>query len=102
MATNNATTGTDNIVQPRQLATDTLVISSNSNQIQATDVFDGGAGTDTILISGAAGVAVRPSADRLPFKNYEGLSFNNTTGTSSVTLSASQIWCRTWGSFRSH
>jgi Ca2+-binding RTX toxin-like protein len=91
-ATSSATTGTDNIVQTSTV--DTLVVT-NTNQIQAADSFDGGAGIDAIVISGLAGVtidlsvaAVSPTAG---FRNYEGLNFDNTSGTSTVTFNAAQF-----------
>jgi Ca2+-binding RTX toxin-like protein len=92
LASNPATTGTDNIVQTS--AADTLVVTSTT-QIQAADSFDGGAGTDAIVISGAAGVTVDLSGAGVTattgFRNYEGLTFDNTSGTTTATFSAAQF-----------
>ena len=92
MANNNASTGNDNIVQGS--GADTLTIT-NQNQLNANDFFNGGAGDDTINISRLSGLTVdlsvvTTSATR-GFHNYEGLSFNNTSGTSGATLNAAQF-----------
>jgi Ca2+-binding RTX toxin-like protein len=92
LASSSATTAKDTIVQTS--SADTLIVT-NTNQIQSTDSFDGSSGIDTILISGAAGVVVdlsaAPPSASTGFRNYEGLSFDNSSGTSGVTLNASQI-----------
>jgi Ca2+-binding RTX toxin-like protein len=91
-ANNNATTSKDTITQTT--GSDTLTVTS-SGQIVSTDKFDGAAGTDTIVISGTSGVTVNLSTAGVTsttgFKNYEALSINNTSGTSTVTLNANQI-----------
>ncbi|NJM29613.1 MAG: DUF4347 domain-containing protein [Rhizobiales bacterium] len=87
-----ATVATDNIVQ--SAGTDTLSVSSTA-AIQAADFFDGGDGSDAIVIAAAAGASIDLSgAGTSPttgFHNYESLSFNNSSGTSAVTLDADQF-----------
>jgi len=89
MANYNATTSTDTNTQTT--GADTLTVT-NTNQIQSTDVFDGAAGTDSIIISGTSGVTVNlTAAATTTFKNYEGITFDNTSGTSSATFNASNF-----------
>ena len=92
MATNSDTTGVDNITQGS--GNDTITITAQAD-IQSTDYFNGGAGTDTILVSSATGVAIDISSMTVSgttgFHSYEGVAFNNTSGTSSLTLNAAQI-----------
>src|SRR5262245_44361678 len=92
MANLSATTGTDNNTQTA--GTDTVTVS-NTNQIQSGDFFDGAGGADAIVISGSTGVSVNLSGAgtgaSTGFHNYEGLTFNNTSGTSMATLSSAQF-----------
>ena len=92
LASNAATTATDLITQTANA--DTLIVTS-TGQIQAADLFDGAGGLDTILVSGAAGVTVDLSGagttQATGFRNHEILSFNNTSGTTTVTLNAAQF-----------
>ena len=89
---NNATTSVDNITQ--SVGADTLTVTATT-QIQATDLFDGAAGTDAILISGSAGVTVDISAAGITtgvgLRNLEALNFDNSSGTSTLTVSAAQF-----------
>ncbi|MBI2717512.1 MAG: DUF4347 domain-containing protein [Rhizobiales bacterium] len=89
---NNATTSTDNITQ--STGADTLTVTATT-QIQAADFFDGAAGSDAIVISGATGVTVSlagaGTSGTTGFHNYEGLTFDNTSGTSTVTLAGAQF-----------
>ena len=88
----NATTSIDSLVQTTG---QDVLIFTKSAQAEAADFFDGGGGVDTILISGAAGVSVNLNAasvsDSTGLHNYEVLSFDNTSGTSSVKLDAAQF-----------
>src|SRR3990172_9655055 len=93
MANFNATTGTDNPTLTNNADTVTV---TNTDQIQATDFFDGLNGTDAIVIGTAgAGVNVDLSAAGTDathgFHNFERLTFTNTSGTSTATLSAAQF-----------
>ncbi|MDH2348678.1 VCBS domain-containing protein, partial [Bradyrhizobium sp. SSUT77] len=92
MANNNDSTGVDNITQTS--GNDTITITLQAD-IQANDYFNGGNGTDTVLISSVTGVAIDISSmginSTTGFHNYESLAFNNTSGTSSLTLNAAQI-----------
>jgi trimeric autotransporter adhesin len=89
MANNNATTNVDNITQTT--ANDTLTFTA-TNQVNATDVFDGNTGTDGILLSGSNGVAINfTAASVTAFKNYEQLIFGNSSGTTTATFNANQF-----------
>ncbi|MER9332305.1 DUF4347 domain-containing protein, partial [Mesorhizobium sp. M0488] len=92
LATNSATTGTDNISQTG--GGDTLLVSA-TNQIQAADYFNGANGSDIILISALAGGAIDLSAAGSDashgFHNYESLAFNNTSGTTTAIFNSSQF-----------
>ena len=93
MANNNATIGMDTISQTS--GDDTLTVTA-TNQIQAADLFDGAGGNNSIVIGAAgAGVSVDLSAAGTDgthgFHNYEGLTFANTSGTSTATLNAAQF-----------
>jgi Ca2+-binding RTX toxin-like protein len=83
-----ATTGVDNITQ--MSGADTLTVT-NTNQIQATDFFNGGAGIDTILFDAVSGANIDFSVGGPVFNSYEALNFNNSSGLSSATFSASQF-----------
>jgi Ca2+-binding RTX toxin-like protein len=89
MSDNNATIATDNITQTG--GPDTLTVT-DSNQFQGTDFFDGGLGTDAIVI-GTLGAGVIVNIIGLPdathgFHNYEAITFKNTSGFSAVSLAA--------------
>ena len=93
MANFNATTGVDNVDLGN--GTDSVTVT-NTNQIQIGDYFQGGNGTDDIIISGASGVSVNLSgagttAGTSGFNDFERLVFNNTSGTSGATLSSGQF-----------
>jgi hypothetical protein len=93
MANFNATTGVDNVDLGN--GTDSVTVT-NTNQIQIGDYFQGGNGTDDIIISGASGVSVDLSgagttAGTSGFNDFGRLVFNNTSGTSGATLSSGQF-----------
>ncbi|RUV54109.1 DUF4347 domain-containing protein, partial [Mesorhizobium sp. M5C.F.Ca.IN.020.29.1.1] len=94
LATYNATTGQDNFTGDS--ANDTVVVS-DTNQIQSSDTFDAGAGTDAIQIGATAisPVSVDLSAagtdDGRGFLGFEALTFLNLAGTSSATFSSAQF-----------
>ena len=92
MANNNAVNGADNITQTS--GTDTLTFT-NTNQVDAQDFFDGGGNTDAIVISSATGLSFNFTTYGTDathgFHNYEALTFNNTSGTSSGTFNAAQF-----------
>ena len=94
MANFNATSGTD--TQTQGNGSDSVTFTA-ANQIDATDFFDGGSGggSDTIIVSGAAGLTIDFSVAGTDsthgFHNYDDLSFNNSSGTSSATFNANQF-----------
>ena len=92
LATFNATTGVDDLTGGNP--GDTFVVT-DTNQIQAADRFDGGGGTDTVLVGTASGVDVdltAAAADGVNgFLNIEEIAFANTSGTSTVTVNADQF-----------
>ncbi|WP_287328570.1 DUF4347 domain-containing protein [Mesorhizobium sp.] len=93
LATYNATTGQDNFTGDS--ANDTVVVS-DTNQIQSSDTFNAGAGTDAIQIGATAisPVSVDLSAagtDGRGFLGFEALTFLNLAGTSSATFSSTQF-----------
>ena len=92
LATFNATTGVDDLTGGNP--GDTFVVT-DTNQIQAADRFDGGDGTDTVLVGTASGVDVdltAAAADGVNgFLNMEEIAFANTSGTSTVTVNADQF-----------
>ena len=92
-ATFTATTGTDNSVL--STGADTVTVT-NTTQINSTDIFNGGAGTDTIVIGVLdAGVSVALSAaatnGSAGFLSFEAIQFLNTSGTSTATFAAGQF-----------
>ena len=92
LATFNATTGVDDLTGGNP--GDTFVVT-DTNQIQSADRFDGGDGTDTVLVGTASGVDVdltAAAADGVNgFLNMEEIAFANTSGTSTVTINADQF-----------
>jgi Ca2+-binding RTX toxin-like protein len=98
------TSGTDTISLTGSTGTEIIVGSSqvdrfvvtDSNQVSATDRYNGGAGND-ILQVGVAGVGTSidfttAAADGVNgFLSVEGIAFANTSGTSSATLNATQF-----------
>src|SRR5258708_7059118 len=94
MATFTATTGTDTFTGTGT-NNDTFLVTATS-QVVAADTFNGAGGTDTIQIGAVgAGVSVNLSSAATNgtqgFLSIEGLSFANTSGTSTVTLSSAQF-----------
>ena len=86
-------TGAETIVGSSQI--DRLVVGATT-QVQATDRYDGGADTDVLQIGVAgAGTAINLSAAASDgvngFVNIEGLTFVNTSGTSTATFNAAQF-----------
>jgi Ca2+-binding RTX toxin-like protein len=74
---------------------DTLIVS-NATQVQATDRYDGGADNDAVQIGLAgAGTSISLTAAASNgidgFVNIEGITFVNTSGTSTATFSSSQF-----------
>ena len=98
------TSGTDTITLTGSTGTEVLVgstqidrfVVSDSNQVSATDRYNGGTGNDILQI-GVAGVGTSidlgtAAADGVNgFLSIEGIAFVNTSGTSSATLNATQI-----------
>ena len=92
-ATFTATTGNDN--PTLSTGADTVTVT-NTTQINAADIFNGGAGTDTIEIGVVgAGVSVNLSAaasnGSAGFLSFETIQFLNTSGTSTATFAAGQF-----------
>ncbi|MEB3167976.1 MAG: Ig-like domain-containing protein, partial [Synechococcaceae cyanobacterium] len=87
-----ATTSTDTWTGD---GTNEILTFNNTGLVQATDRFDGGAGTDTILISSASGLAVDASSAGTTattgFLNMEAIRFDNSSGMSSATFAAAQF-----------
>ena len=74
---------------------DTLIVS-NTTQVQATDRYDGGTDTDSIQIGVAgAGTSISLTAAATNgidgFVNVEGITFVNTSGTSTATFNSTQF-----------
>jgi Ca2+-binding RTX toxin-like protein len=94
LATYNATTGQDNFTGDS--ANDTVAVTDTS-QIQSSDVFNAGAGTDAIQVgsSSLTPVTVDLSAAGTDgihgFLGFEALKFLNLSGTSSATFSSAQF-----------
>lgn len=92
MTTNRATSAIDTIIQGG--GDDTLVIGG-SEQIQRQDMFNGGDGLDRLLLSGTAGNSFNLSrlgaGAATGLFGYESIWFDNTTGTSVLTLDADQF-----------
>jgi|GEM_PF-691010 len=98
------TSGTDTISLTGSTGTEILVgstqidrfVVSDSNQVSATDRYNGGTGNDVLQI-GVAGVGTSidlgtAAADGVNgFLSIEGIAFVNTSGTSSATLNATQL-----------
>ncbi|MBU8874085.1 DUF4347 domain-containing protein [Reyranella sp. MMS21-HV4-11] len=98
------TSGTDTITLTGSTGTEIIVgstqvdrfVVSDSNQVSATDRYNGGAGNDILQVGVAgAGTSIDLStaaADGVNgFLNVEGIAFVNTSGTSSATLNAAQF-----------
>src|SRR5262245_27290298 len=80
---------------PASAGNDTIVVTA-TNQVGSTDLFDGGADTDTIQTGPAAtGTSIDLSAAASDgvngFLNIEGIAFANASGTSTATFSSSQF-----------
>jgi Ca2+-binding RTX toxin-like protein len=89
MSDNIATTGVDNI--PQTAGADTLTVS-NTDQIQLEDFFDGGGGTDSIIIDGQDIDLEGVNTDGTHgFHNYEGVTFLNSTSISEASFDALQF-----------
>ena len=95
MATNNDSTGVDNITQGS--GNDTITITLQAD-IQVNDYFNGGTGTDTILVSSTTGVNIDISSMGISsttgFHSYEALAFNNTSGTFEPNAQRCPNWNR--------
>src|SRR5689334_8659248 len=86
MSTFTATAGGDNITGT--VNADTFIFPTGT--VQAGDIFNGGAGTDTIQVgSTTAGVTIDFSVATLT--SFEALKFNNSSGTSTATFSSAQL-----------
>jgi len=98
------TSGTDTISLTGSTGTEILVgstqidrfVVSDSNQVSATDRYNGGTGNDVLQIGVAGdGTSIDLStaaADGVNgFLSIEGIAFVNTSGTSSATLNATQL-----------
>ncbi|MFO1157330.1 MAG: hypothetical protein U1E60_00685 [Reyranellaceae bacterium] len=91
------TAGTDTITLVGSTGTESITGSSQNDvfavdagQIQSGDVYDGGGGTDTILIGPVSGgTSVDLSA--ASFLNTEAITFANTSGTESATFGTAQF-----------
>lgn len=88
----SATIDIDSLVQTS--GQDSITFTKSS-QAQAADYFDGGDSNDTIQISGPNGVNINLGvigvSGSAGFHDYETLSFDNATGTSTVKLNAAQF-----------
>ena len=73
----------------------TLLLSPTQTRSRQLDRFDGGGGTDTVLVGTASGVDVdltAAAADGVNgFLDIEEIAFANTSGTSTVTVNANQF-----------
>jgi hypothetical protein len=93
LTTFTTTTGTDN--PALSTGNDTVIVTA-SNQVDATDTLNGLAGTDVIQIgTAAAGTSIDLSAAASDgvkgFVSFEGITFVNTSGTSTATFDAAQF-----------
>jgi len=93
MASYDATIGTDSVTQTT--GDDTVRVTATL-QVDATDFFDGDAGTDTIVV-GVAGsgtsidLSVAGTDATHGFHSYEGITFAATSGTATATFNAAQF-----------
>ena len=86
----NWTAGTDLSAISGSSGDDTIVLGTTS-RVSATDIYNGGAGVDTIQIGAAsnAGTSINLSAANL--QSIEGLKFANQTKISTATFSSTQF-----------